>query len=54
MMRLNQWPIHGELNIQTSEKTNFNVVQVFEKLAQVIVKYKYPKPKERAHHCTII
>ena len=40
--------------IETSEKTDFNVVQVFEKLAQDIVKYKYPKPRERAHHCIII
>ena len=40
--------------IEISVKTNFNVNEVFEKLTQDIVKYKYPKPKKIAHHCSII
>ena len=40
--------------IEISAKTNFRVNELFEKLAQDIVKYKYPKPKKRAHHCAII
>ena len=40
--------------IEISVKTNFNVNEVFEKLAQDIIKYKYPKPIKRARHCSII
>ena len=40
--------------IEISAKTNFRVNELFEKLAQDIVKYKYPKPKKRARHCAII
>ena len=40
--------------LEISVKTNFRVNEVFEKLAQDIVKYKYPKPKKRARHCAII
>ncbi len=40
--------------IEISVKTNFKVNEVFEKLIQDIIKYKYPKPKKRALHCIII
>ena len=47
----NSW---GIKYIEISVETNFNVNEVFEKLAQDIVKCKYPKPKKIAHHCSII